>query len=395
MVSDPNAASSGAPSRLMLLAVAGAAVLALGASGLFYYASQTAKSVSGNVYKITVGDKVCEPNDLTVPAGRTTLEIYNASNRTLEWEILDGVMVVEERENITPGLRSTMAARLKPGRYQITCGLLSNPRGTLTVTASAESEAERRKPPVKAFVGPLSEYRVFLMMQSSALTKTVGQLAEAIRAGDIDTARQQYFAARLPYRRLDMITGRFSDLKNAIDPVADYLAERENDPAFIGFHRIEYGLFAKETLDGLSPVADRLVADVATLNGRIRALRLAPEDLGAGVERQARFLADGQIRKGENRYAGSDLVEFAASLEGIEKGIDLLMPLLDGAAPDVVKAVGQARADVHAAFDSLKQGGADYPSYDRVDDAGREKLTKAFAVLAEAVGKLNTSLGLE
>jgi iron uptake system component EfeO len=396
MVSDPNAASSGAPPRLMLLAVAGAAVLALGAGGLFYYASQTApKSVSGNVYKITVGDKVCEPNDLTVPAGRTTFEIYNASNRTLEWEILDGVMVVEERENITPGLRSTMTARLKPGRYQITCGLLSNPRGTLTVTASAESEAERRKPPVKAFVGPLSEYRVFLTMQSSALTKAVGQLAEATRAGDIDTARQQYFAARLPYRRLDMITGRFSDLKNAIDPVADYLAGRENDPAFTGFHRIEYGLFAKKTLDGLSPVADQLVADVAALNSRIRALRLAPEDLGAGVERQARFLADGQIRKGENRYAGSDLVEFAASLEGIEKGIDLLMPLLEGAAPDVVKAIGQARADVHAAFDSLKEGRADYPSYDRVDDAGREKLTKAFAALAEAVGKLNNSLGLE
>jgi iron uptake system component EfeO len=269
-------------------------VLALGAGALFYYASQTApKTVAGTVYKVTVGDKTCDPNAFTVPAGRTTFEIYNASNRTLEWEILDGVMVVEERENITPGLRSTMTARLKPGRYEITCGLLSNPRGTLTVTASAESEAERQKPPVKAFVGPLSEYRVYLVMQSSALTKAAGQLADTIRAGDIDAARRQYAAARLPYRRLDMVTGRFSDLKNAIDPVADYLAGRENDPAFTGFHRIEYGLFSKNSLDGLAPAVDKLVADIATLNDRIRALRLAPEDLGAAVSRQARFLADG------------------------------------------------------------------------------------------------------
>lgn len=396
MTPAPNPSSDGAPSRLMLLAVAGAAVLALGAGALFYYASQTApKSIAGTVYKVTVGDKTCDPNDFTVPAGRTTFEIYNASNRTLEWEILDGVMVVEERENITPGLRSTMTTRLKPGRYEITCGLLSNPRGTLTVTASAESEAERQKPPVKAFVGPLSEYRVFLVMQSSALTKAVDGLAKAIQAGDIDAARQQYFAARLPYRRLDMVTSRFSDLKNAIDPVADYLAERESDPSFTGFHRIEYGLFSRNSLDGLAPIADKLVADIATLNGRVRALRLAPEDLGAGVERQARFLADGQIRKGENRYAGSDLAEFSASLEGMEKNVDLLTPLLEGASPDTARSIVKARTDIRAALDGLKQGQTDYPSYDRVDDAGRAKLANAFAAFADAVGQMNTSLGLE
>lgn len=396
MTGEPNVPSSEAPSRLMPAAVAAAAMLAVGAGVLFYYASQTAqRPVQGKVYRVTVGDRTCDPNDFTVPAGRTTFEIHNASNRTLEWEILDGVMVVDERENITPGLRSTMTTRLKPGRYEITCGLLSNPRGTLTVTASAESEAERQKPPVKAFVGPLSEYRVYLVMQSSALTKTVGQLAEAIRAGDIEAARKAYFAARLPYRRLDMVTGRFSDLKNLVDPVADYLAGRENDPAFTGFHRIEYGLFAKNSLDDLGPMADRLVADITTLNTRIRALRLAPEDLGAGVERQARFLADGQVRKGENRYAGGDLAEFAASLEGMEKGIDLLTPLLEGAAPDVVKIIGEARADVHAALDGLKQGQADDRPYERGGDAARAQLAKAFAAFAEAVSKLNSSLGLE
>jgi iron uptake system component EfeO len=379
----------------MRLAVAGSAALAAVAGALFYYASQTApKSVHGTVHKVTVRDRACEPNEITVPAGRTVFEIHNASNRPLEWEILDGVMVVEERENITPGLRATLSARLKPGHYEITCGLLSNPRGTLTVMASAESEAERRKPPVKAFIGPLSEYRFHLVMQSSTLTKAVAGLVEAIRAGDLDAARRAYVAARLPYRRLDMVTSRFSDLENAIDPVADYLAERENDPAFTGFHRIEYGLFAKTTLEGLAPVAEKLLAGVEALNTRIRALRLAPEDLGASVERQARFLADGPIRKGENHYAGSDVAELAASLDGMEKSIDLLMPLLEGAAPDVVKTIGRARADAHAAIDGLKQR-QDYTRYDRVDDAARGKLATAFATFADAVGKLNASLGLE
>jgi iron uptake system component EfeO len=379
----------------MRLAVAGSAALAAAAGALFYYASQSApKATQGTVHQVTVRDRACEPKELTVPAGRTIFEIHNASNRPLEWEILDGVMVVEERENITPGLRARLTARLRPGRYEITCGLLSNPRGTLTVTASAESEAERQKPPMKAFIGPLSEYRFHLVMQSSTLAKAVARLVEAIRAGDLDAARHAYVGARLPYRRLDVVTGRFSDLENAIDPAADYLAERESDPAFTGFHRIEYGLFAKNTLEGLMPVADKLLADVEALNTRIRALRLAPEDLGTGVERHARLLADGPIRKGENHYAGGDVVEIAASLDGMEKGIDLLMPLLEGAAPDVVASIGRARADAHAAIDGLRHG-QDDPRHDRLDDRARGKLAAAFTALADAVGKLNTSLGLE
>ena len=393
-MNDRQAPSPGTPSRLIRFAVIGSALLALASGWLFYYASQTARrSTTGKIYRVTVGERICEPNDFIVPAGRITFEIYNASNRTLEWEILDGVMVVEERENITPGLRSTLTARLKPGKYQITCGLLSNPRGSLTVTASAESEAERERPPVKAFVGPLSEYRVYLVMQTSSLAKEVAALTEAVRNGDIEAARKQYVAARLPYRRLDMVTSRFADLKNVIDPIADYLAERESDPAFTGFHRIEYGLFARNTLNGLLPAAEKLEADIAMLNARIRALRLSPEDFGEGIERQARFLAEGQIHKGENRYAQNDLAEFAASLEGMEKATNLFMPLLDGADPSAAAAIRRARDDIDTALGDVKtpQG---FPRYDQVNEASRDKLAKAFAAYADAVSKLNPSLGL-
>src|SRR5471030_2544748 len=39
----------------------------------------------------------CDPSELTVPAGRVTFAIHNSGERALEWEILQGVMVVEER----------------------------------------------------------------------------------------------------------------------------------------------------------------------------------------------------------------------------------------------------------------------------------------------------------
>jgi iron uptake system component EfeO len=43
-------------------------------------------------------------------------------------------MVVEERENIAPGFSQKMTANLQPGEYDMTCGLLTNPKGKLIVT---------------------------------------------------------------------------------------------------------------------------------------------------------------------------------------------------------------------------------------------------------------------
>lgn len=89
---------------------------------------------------VTVTDKGCEPNTLAVSAGKTVFKIKNASNRAIEWEILQGNMVVEERENIIPGFVQNISATLQAGEYGITCGLLSNPKGTLNVTAATETK---------------------------------------------------------------------------------------------------------------------------------------------------------------------------------------------------------------------------------------------------------------
>ncbi|MCX8995568.1 iron uptake system protein EfeO [Rhizobiaceae bacterium BDR2-2] len=379
------------PPRLMPLAVAGAAALAVAGGALFYYASKTATGPEkGAVHTVTVNAKGCVPNEVTVPAGRTTFEIVNASDRTLEWEILDGVMVVEERENIAPGFRSTLTARLKPGTFEIACGLLSNPRGTLTVTPSADSEAERTKPPLKAFIGPLSEYRVYVGLQSSALVRETEKLAAAIHAGDLDAARSQYAAARLPYKRLESLAGRIADLENRIDPLADYFEKREEDPGFTGFHRIEYGLFSQNATDGLAPAADALAADVAALKDRLKETRLAPDELAATAARQARRLAEETVPHGDNRYGHTDPAEFAANLDGIEKSVSLLYPLVEAARPETAEEVKRGFSDVRALLSDIGD-----VSYRSVDADARARLSAAFATLAGRIDTVNPALGME
>lgn len=80
------------------------------------------------------------------------------------------MMVAEERVNIAFGFTQALTATLAPGQYEMTCGLLSNPRGRLTVTKSdASRAAQARQSSLAAFVGPLAEYRVYLMTQAKAL----------------------------------------------------------------------------------------------------------------------------------------------------------------------------------------------------------------------------------
>jgi iron uptake system component EfeO len=86
--------------------------------GLLTFTPLVALSAEAMPFNVTVTDKGCEPNSLTVPEGKSTFAIKNASRRALEWEILDGVTVVEERENIIPGFTQTLSAMLSPGEYQ-------------------------------------------------------------------------------------------------------------------------------------------------------------------------------------------------------------------------------------------------------------------------------------
>jgi iron uptake system EfeUOB component EfeO/EfeM len=379
----------------MRVVLAGSGLLAVLSGGLFYLATvRGGVPEAADLVKVEVGEKACSPNHITVPAGRRTFEILNASSRPVEWEILQGVMVIEERENIAPGFKQTLSATLAPGDYRITCGLLSNPTGSMVVTSTAASDAvSEGLPLLKAFIGPLSEYRVFLAMQGSAFERKVTSLADAIRSGDLAKARDAYQAARLPYKQIEAIGGRFADLQTRVDGTALYLEKHEQDPAFLGFHRIEYGLYGQNSVDGLLAVAEQLASDASTMKQRLRDTRLTPDTLTGGAAMLARRLAEGRVEAGEDAYAHTDLPDFAANLSGMEKIARLLAPAMTGAA---LPAADELNADLQAARSVLDQfkTGEIYPAYTSITITDRARLAAAFGDLGHAFEKAGEALRL-
>lgn len=119
--------------------------------------------------QVSVNDRQCEPMNLHLSPGKHRFIITNKSMRALEWEILDGVRVVAERENIAPGFYQKMTVDLEPGEYQTTCGLLTNPQGKLLVDDYEAGKTFTISNDDKITAN--AELSFYLVVQSRKLTK--------------------------------------------------------------------------------------------------------------------------------------------------------------------------------------------------------------------------------
>lgn len=221
------------------LRLAGTLTLLLVGGGVtaFVYAAATGSRRAAEAgtadIAVAITDRTCEPATLTIPAGKASFVVTNRGERVLEWEILDGVMVLEERENIAPGQSRRLTTQLHPGEYAITCGLLSAPRGRLIVqTSTAQS---RPALTLMDMVGPAAEYRAFLSERSAALGAALDALDKAESAGDAqgaDRARRDAVAL-LPGLR--PATAGDAELETLHGKVQDALAgDTATAPAEIG-----------------------------------------------------------------------------------------------------------------------------------------------------------------
>lgn len=329
----------------MVIALVGSCVLAIAAAGTLWWASSnhTDDTDVNDIIAVKVGSDSCDPMNLTVPAGKRFFEIENTSERAVEWEILSGVMVLAERENILPGFKSRLSATLAPGEYEITCGLLTNPRGKMVVTPSDEwKNAVAAQPGNREFLKPLSEYRVYLILEAKRMSTALQSLKTAIDANDVDAAKKAWLDARLHYRKLDTFSGRFSDLEAKMNPQAQYLANRENDTAFVGFHRIEYGLWGQNSTAGLAPFMADLETAANDLSQRIKDNQVAPVEMLTSAENITQKLIDMLTSDhGVNAWAKDEASEMAASIDGIKKTASLMAEVAQHSAPQLQTEVNQ------------------------------------------------------
>jgi iron uptake system component EfeO len=242
-------------------------------------------------------------------------------------------------------------------------------------------------------VAPVSNYKIFVTKGVDRLAAQTAAFTAAIKAGDLKKAQALYAPTRVNYETIEPIAELFNDLDNNIDSRADDHEKKEDDPGFVGFHRIEFGLFEKKSTEGLAPLADKLNKDVADLQGRIKTLTIPPEKMVGGAAALIEEVAKTKITGEEDRYSHTDLYDFQANVDGAKKIVDLVRPLATKADPKLVQAVDKNFARVDAILAKYKKGDG-YVTYDNVTEQDRTMLKGPVTELAEDLSKLRGTLGL-
>lgn len=342
--------------------------------------------------KVTVTDKQCDPMAVSINAGKTQFIIQNNSQKALEWEILKGVMVVEERENIAPGFTQKLTANLEAGDYEMTCGLLSNPKGKLSVKGS--NAASTGKTDLMQLTGPITAYKAWVTKEVADLVSGTKAFTDAVKAGDLNKAKALYAPTRRHYERIEPIAELFSDLDSSIDAREDDYEKKAADPKFTGWHRLEKALFADNSNKGMNDYADKLNSDTLELQKRISELAFPPGKVVGGAASLIEEVASSKISGEEDRYSRSDLSDFQANVDGAKKIVDLLRPMLKKADAALLSKVDDNFQKVDAILGKYRNK-AGFESYDKLTDADRTALKGPITTLAEDLSKLRGTLGLD
>jgi iron uptake system component EfeO len=366
--------------------------LQAGVAALFAYAFSAGAADVPQV-KVTVNDKQCEPMTITVNSGKTQFIIQNHSQKALEWEILKGVMVVEERENIAPGFSQKMTANLQPGEYDMTCGLLTNPKGKLIVKGEATADAAKGEA-LLSLGEAITAYKAYVTKETADLVTGTKAFTDAVKAGDIEKAKSLYAPTRQHYERIEPIAELFSDLDGSIDAREDDYEQKAADPKFTGFHRLEKALFGDNSTKGMEKYAEQLNTDVLDLQKRISELAFPPSKVVGGAAGLIEEVAASKISGEEDRYSHTDLWDFQANVEGAQKIVDLLRPQLQKDNSELLAKVDANFKKVNTILEKYRTKDG-YETYDKLTDADRNALKGPITTLAEDLAQLRGVLGLD
>lgn len=241
-------------------------------------------------------------------------------------------------------------------------------------------------------VGPLSDYKIYVAENTAELLTNVEKFTAAVKEGDTEAAKALFAPTRTSYEKIEPIAELFADLDAPIDARADDYEKGEQDPEFTGFHRIEYGLWEKNSTDGLSEYADKLLADVKALDARINELVFPPEVVVGGAAALMEEVAATKISGEEDRYSHTDLWDFDANFAGARKVYDLLEPLVED--KEFTDRVQANFAEVDSVLKKYQNDDKSFVSYEKLTDDDRNVLAAKVNSLAEDLSTLRAKLGM-
>ncbi|NMX60163.1 iron uptake system protein EfeO [Pseudomonas sp. WS 5079] len=243
-------------------------------------------------------------------------------------------------------------------------------------------------------VGPVSDYKIYVTDKIDELVTQTQAFTDAVKKGDLTTAKKLYAPTRVHYEAIEPIAELFSDLDASIDSRVDDHEKGVKAEDFTGFHRIEYSLFAENSTQGLGALADGLNKDVKDLQTRVAGLTFPPEKVVGGAAALLEEVAATKISGEEDRYSHTDLYDFQGNIDGAKKIVDLFRGQIEQQDKAFLAKVDKNFATVDTILAKYKTADGGFETYDKVKENDRKALVGPVNTLAEDLSTLRGKLGL-
>lgn len=335
---------------------------------------------------VTVGTSGCGAG-WAPRAGEQTVHLVNRGTAAAEVQVVavPSGAVLGEVEGLGAGLTRPVRVVLGGGDFAIRCvvedaGPITGPAVHIAGPAAAPGVV-----PVtdNDLTGAVRAYRDYTAEGLTTLVHRTTGLRAAVRGGDLGQARSAWLPAHLAYVRLGAAYGAFGDADSLINGGPEGLPRGVADPDFTGFRRLEHGLWHGQSVAALTPVADKLLADVTALRASFPRSQLDPRDLGLRAHEVLEDVDRDTLTGVADQGSGSELAEVEASLDGTRELVAVLRPVLATRYPALSEVdAGMTR------LSGLLSGLRPYHPLDALSHSEREQVNGAVGDLVEKLAPI-------
>ena len=239
----------------------------------------------------------------------------------------------------------------------------------------------------------IDAYKVFALDQLDQFTIETEKFVQAVKAGDLEKAKEIYPQARMYFERSEPIAESFGDLDPRIDArLADLEAEGQGEESWTGYHKIEYGLWEENTTKGYEAIADQLLADSKELRARVETVDVTPELMMTGAIDLLNEVSTSKITGEEEIYSHTDLYDFKANIEGAEKIFTILEEQLSNKDPELVKNLTDKFKTVNDLLAKFETSDGNFVSYTQLTKEDTKQLAEAVNQLGEPLSQMGIIL---
>ncbi|MFF8026907.1 iron uptake transporter permease EfeU [Streptomyces sp. NPDC007896] len=386
------AAAPSTPRRFPRWTVPAALVAAPALIAGITIAASSGKPASGTPV-VEVSAAECGKGFTAPKPGRQTFQVRNTGSRTSEIYLIDPVSnaVYGEVEGIAPGTTRALIATVGTGSYAWRCV----PNGGKAVTSaavrvSAGGGSVQAVLPVseKDLAAPLAAYRTYVDQGLADLQTKARTLQSDLDADKLDQARKDWLPAHTQYASLGAAYGTFADFDAKINGRTAGLAGGVEDPAFTGFHRIEYGLWHGQSAATLAPYAKQLAADVDALRKDFPKQDFDSADLPLRTHEILENTLHRELSGNADYGSGTELATTEANLDGTRELLTLLRPLIDKRNAEVIPAVDTWMRRTEQLVLAQRAEDGTWTPLDKLSDTDRQRLDGSVGQLLEELAPI-------